>query len=450
MDAEGDGRDRGPALLRARRRRLRGHRARALARTSRPARSSRAARRSRSSSSATSTSRPRAHARAQDQGGVPRDRARAKPGRRTGSSTTYLNPVSYGNHAYGVEAAAQTYFSKPAEELTLPQAALLAGLPQAPSRLRPVPQPGRRARAGATRCSTRCSTTGYITPRAVRRRRSRRGPRAQARASSTREIREPYFFDYVRDQLIERVRRQHRPHGRAARLHDDRPALQRAGAKAIRDDALLRRRPRRRRSSRSTRRTAPSGRWAVKPGTHGQPVQPRRAGAPPARLDVQDLRARPTAIDAGDRPVLDLLRLGAVPLPARSADCGPLGGADLRPLATRARSSISERDARAPTTRSSRSSRSTSARRTSPRWRTTLGISAHARRAVARRSASASIGVSPLEMANAYATLAAGGDLLEADRDPQGRSSRTARSTRTPAGASRSASASSPTGSPTR
>src|SRR5439155_10817961 len=47
--------------------------------------------------------------------------------------TTYLNQIYYGDQAYGIEAAAQTYFSKPAKKLTLAQAALLAGLPQAPS-----------------------------------------------------------------------------------------------------------------------------------------------------------------------------------------------------------------------------------------------------------------------------------------------------------------------------
>src|SRR5215207_6543245 len=46
---------------------------------------------------------------------------------------TYLNQVYFGNHAYGVEAAAQTYFSKSASELDVVEAALLAGLPQAPS-----------------------------------------------------------------------------------------------------------------------------------------------------------------------------------------------------------------------------------------------------------------------------------------------------------------------------
>ncbi len=45
----------------------------------------------------------------------------------------YLNEIYYGNLAYGVEAAAQTYFGVGADQLTLAQAAFLAGLPQAPS-----------------------------------------------------------------------------------------------------------------------------------------------------------------------------------------------------------------------------------------------------------------------------------------------------------------------------
>jgi penicillin-binding protein 1A len=50
----------------------------------------------------------------------------------------YLNEVFYGRHAYGAQAAAQTFFSTQARDLTLPQAALLAGLPQAPSVYDPV------------------------------------------------------------------------------------------------------------------------------------------------------------------------------------------------------------------------------------------------------------------------------------------------------------------------
>jgi membrane peptidoglycan carboxypeptidase len=45
----------------------------------------------------------------------------------------YLNEINYGNLAYGIEAAAETYFDKSAKELTLAEAALLAGLPQAPA-----------------------------------------------------------------------------------------------------------------------------------------------------------------------------------------------------------------------------------------------------------------------------------------------------------------------------
>ncbi len=45
----------------------------------------------------------------------------------------YLNEISYGNLAYGVEAAAETYFGASADNLTLAQAAFLAGLPQAPA-----------------------------------------------------------------------------------------------------------------------------------------------------------------------------------------------------------------------------------------------------------------------------------------------------------------------------
>lgn len=51
--------------------------------------------------------------------------------------TMYLNEIYYGNLAYGIEAATQTYFGKPAGELTLGEAAFLAGLPQSPAELDP-------------------------------------------------------------------------------------------------------------------------------------------------------------------------------------------------------------------------------------------------------------------------------------------------------------------------
>lgn len=49
----------------------------------------------------------------------------------------YLNEIPYGNRAYGCEAGAETYFGKHARDLSIAEAALLAGLPQAPSSLNP-------------------------------------------------------------------------------------------------------------------------------------------------------------------------------------------------------------------------------------------------------------------------------------------------------------------------
>jgi 1A family penicillin-binding protein len=59
----------------------------------------------------------------------------------------YLNQIYYGNLAYGIEAASQTYFGKPATDLTLAEAALLAGLPQSPAGYDPFSNPeGAKAR----------------------------------------------------------------------------------------------------------------------------------------------------------------------------------------------------------------------------------------------------------------------------------------------------------------
>ncbi len=53
----------------------------------------------------------------------------------------YLNQIFLGEGAYGVESASQTYFGKHAKDITLPEAAILAGLPRAPSRDNPIQNP---------------------------------------------------------------------------------------------------------------------------------------------------------------------------------------------------------------------------------------------------------------------------------------------------------------------
>jgi penicillin-binding protein 1A len=114
--------------------------------------------------------------------------------------TTYLNQVYYGNQAYGIEAAAQTYFSKSAAKLTLSESALLAGLTQAPSVYDPF--------TAATRAIARRAVvlrsmleTGVLT-----RKRHAKAVSSKLRLRPGRlyrDIREPYFFGYVRDRLIE-------------------------------------------------------------------------------------------------------------------------------------------------------------------------------------------------------------------------------------------------------
>ena len=55
----------------------------------------------------------------------------------------YLNQAYFGTRAYGIEAAAQTYFGKPVKDLTVAEAALLASMPKAPSVYSPFKNPGK-------------------------------------------------------------------------------------------------------------------------------------------------------------------------------------------------------------------------------------------------------------------------------------------------------------------
>ena len=228
------GRDRGRALLQARRRRLRARSSAPASRTSSRARPCRAARRSPSSSSARSTSRTRSAT----------SRARsARPSWRRSSSTStrrrwilqnYLNDVPYGTvggrTAIGVEAAAETFFAKHARDLTLAESALLAGLPQAPSQYNPFRNPSRRARAPQRGARARWPTTATSRAREADAA-AQRAARAASTAPATRSRREPYFFDYVQEQLIEKLRRRRLPPRRAEGPHDDRPEAPGRGAR---------------------------------------------------------------------------------------------------------------------------------------------------------------------------------------------------------------------------
>ncbi|MDX6454363.1 MAG: penicillin-binding protein, partial [Gaiellaceae bacterium] len=145
----------------------------------------------------------------------------------------YLNTVYYGNHAYGVEAAAQTYFSKHARQLTLLQSALLAGLPQAPSIYDPFhnPQAALDRRDEVLRAmlaNNVITSTQYET--AIRSNQLGLNP-----GRIYTSIREPYFFSYVIDQLEQQYGANTVREGGLKVYTTIDPRLQRLALKAMRD-----------------------------------------------------------------------------------------------------------------------------------------------------------------------------------------------------------------------
>jgi penicillin-binding protein 1A len=114
----------------------------------------------------------------------------------------YLNEVFYGRHAYGAQAAAQTYFSKDASELTLAQAALLAGLPQAPSTDDPIRNP-RAALARRNEVLRAMWKNGYIT--AAKLRSATRKPLLLRPGHLYSQLHQPNFFGWATKQLAERL-----------------------------------------------------------------------------------------------------------------------------------------------------------------------------------------------------------------------------------------------------
>ncbi|MFL5805882.1 MAG: PBP1A family penicillin-binding protein [Roseiflexaceae bacterium] len=108
----------------------------------------------------------------------------------------YLNQTYYGSMAYGVEAAAQRFFGKPARDLDLAECALLAGLPQAPSRYDPLAD-RTAAQARQAEVLDAMVRAGYIS--------AAQGAAAQAEplrfAAGPEPTRAPHFVTYVLDQL---------------------------------------------------------------------------------------------------------------------------------------------------------------------------------------------------------------------------------------------------------
>jgi penicillin-binding protein 1A len=112
----------------------------------------------------------------------------------------YLNGVYLGHHSYGVQSAAENYYRKNAEDLTLEEAALIAGLPQAPSRYSPFSRP-EAAKERRRYVLRRMAEEGFIS----------REEREQAAGTEVKVFgvddvfREtaPFYVETVRRQIVE-------------------------------------------------------------------------------------------------------------------------------------------------------------------------------------------------------------------------------------------------------
>jgi membrane peptidoglycan carboxypeptidase len=145
----------------------------------------------------------------------------------------YLNTVYFGQGAYGVEAAAQTYFSTGADRLSLTQAALLAGMIRAPAAYDPFRHP-RAARARRASVLARMERNGHLG-KAVRARAAaaplglRPGDPATAgkarrpgRGDRAGAQRAPWFVGWVLDQLLDPADRRFDVLGTSRKARTDR------------------------------------------------------------------------------------------------------------------------------------------------------------------------------------------------------------------------------------
>ena len=219
--------------------------------------------------------------------------------------TAYLNTVYYGDGAYGVQAASQTYFHKSAARLTLAQAALLAGLPEDPSGYSPVYDPA-DALARRNIVLEDMARQGYITAAQER----------GAVKTKLRVFRATPPGGAAGGGVLRRLRRAaaggalRRPRdarGRPAGHHDARPAHAGRRPQSHEGDAA-------RGAGRRARVDRPGQRLHPRHDDHAQlaegEVQPGLAGPPPARLGDETLR--PDSGGRGGRgPGDDVLRLGA-------------------------------------------------------------------------------------------------------------------------------------------
>jgi penicillin-binding protein 1A len=115
--------------------------------------------------------------------------------------TAYLNTIYFGNGAYGIEMAARVYFDEPATDLTLPESALLAGLPASPGAYDPAANP-EAAKVRRTTVLRLMLEQGLITAADYREADESPLPRAEEIGVPGDKVRVGHFAEYVKQQLI--------------------------------------------------------------------------------------------------------------------------------------------------------------------------------------------------------------------------------------------------------
>jgi penicillin-binding protein 1A len=111
----------------------------------------------------------------------------------------YLNKIYLGNRAYGVAAAAQVYYGKTLDQLTLAQVAMIAGLPKAPSTYNPVVDP-ERARVRRNYVLYRMRSLDYISDETYAR--TSEEPVTAERHSNQIDVEAPYIIEMVRAEIV--------------------------------------------------------------------------------------------------------------------------------------------------------------------------------------------------------------------------------------------------------
>jgi penicillin-binding protein 1A len=231
----------------------------------------------------------------------------------------YLNEIYLGKRSYGVAAAALNYFNKSLDELTIAEAAYLAGLPKAPNNYQPDRNP-EAARARRNWVIGQMRANGYIT--AAQARQARQTAIAFRKRDPTEVTRADYFAETVRRRLVQRFGRDTVYGGGLSVRATLEPELQRYATEALRQGLI---RYDREHGWRGAQRSIDAGGgWQARLGALEPPAGMPEAWRQAVVLEVTDKLARIGFADGATgyipmsgfkwaRPHLDGQRVGARP-----------------------------------------------------------------------------------------------------------------------------------------